>query len=173
MAAQHGKAGIAWQTVLGADFVQRSGDEGRADEVPACVDLQRRMGERESLGDDHRAEVELLTHKEVGPPPVAQRKDIGGSLAGDAAAEADTDVAHVLLQIGLDQRQPLRREADIRSGRECGEPEGLDLRDHPGTAHEGHTVTRRLSRASDGDERLQVTAATREGEEKSPVAGQG
>ena len=79
------------------------------------------------------------------------------------------DRAHVALQIDGRERQSLRREADVRAGREAGEAERLDLRDHPRPTRERDGVTRALRGARDRNQRLQVTAAAREREQDAPA----
>lgn len=64
--------------MLRAHLVQRPGDDLGADQRARGDDQYRRMGQRQPLGNDHRAEVHLLADEKVGLP----RGTEAGSAAG-------------------------------------------------------------------------------------------
>ena len=157
--------------MLGPHLVQRFRDERGPDKGACGADEHGRRGKGEPLGDDHGAEVQFLTHQEVGPPSGAEREAAGCPLARDAAAKAVTDGAHVPLHMERVQRKPLWRQTKIRTCGEGGEPKGLDLRDDPRPSRKGDGVASGFRRAGDPDEWFQVASPTRECEENAHGGG--
>ena len=139
---------------------------GRTKE-PAGGDEHRRIGESRAARRRSSRRSRARRTREVGPRTGAERQDVGRPLARDAAAEAFADRPHLPLHVDGGQRQPLRREADVRPGRRsavnpsastCGTIQG-----RPANAMVWPAAVRL---PGDRDERLQVTAAARECEDE-------
>ncbi len=125
-----------------------------------------RVRHAEALGGDGGAEVDLVSHDDVGRPGATDRDERVGSLARDAAGERRPDRARLTLGVDGEQRQALlRRQQAGSAGGECREPGRLDRRDHPLLTRERDDVTGPLGRAGNRDERQEVTRAAGEGEQ--------
>ena len=90
-----------------------------------------------------------------------------GVATGDPPDEAVPQVSELSLAVDLEERSPDRCQPGVGAGGECLEAELLDPRDHPWAAGERDVMAIGHGRPGERNEWLEVTAASRKGEENA------
>nr|BFF04485.1 hypothetical protein GCM10020241_61600 [Streptoalloteichus tenebrarius] len=162
---QHREVGVGRQAVLGAQRVQRLGDQLGPHERSRGDDEHPGVGDAEAFGGDQGSEVHLLADQEVRPPLLAEREQGGGPPAGPVAGEVLPDHPVLPLPVHLQQGKAFRCSLASDAGGEDGEARLPHRRRHRGLRREGDGVASGLGGARDRRERREVPGAADEGEE--------
>lgn len=156
--------------MLGAQLVQRLGDEFAAQEGAGRQDEHRHAGQAEPLGRDGGAEVRLVPHHDVRPPFAGDVQQGTRALPAAAACEQLLQLPVVPCRVDGRHRHPDRRaRVHVRGGTrgDRREPGPFDRRDLPPGRRDGHGVPGRRHGPRDGRHRVEVPTAAGEGEEKA------
>ncbi|MGI8681094.1 MAG: hypothetical protein ACR2JO_02955 [Mycobacteriales bacterium] len=150
--------------MLGAQSVERFGNQPGSDEGARRDHDHGRVREPEAFGDDHGAEIRLVADEEVGSPLRAECQQCHPPIARQPAGEAVAKVAVLPFGVELAQRERFRWTT-IRAGGNERETRGLNCAGHPGPTGDGHQVAGGLGGCGQRGERIEVAVATREAEE--------
>ena len=152
--------------MLAAQRVQRLRDDLGPDEGARGDNEYGRMREREALGRDHAAEVDLVTDDDVRPILGAQREDAVRPSPRDAVGEAVAQNQILPFRADLEQRRPLgRRISEFAGIAEHGEPACREARGDRPPAGERHGMTGGNGCARDRDEWIGMAATAGEREQ--------
>jgi hypothetical protein len=113
---QHLEPGIGRESEAGAHVVQRLGQQLRPRERSSSEHRDAGVGQAELLGRQHRPEVDLVAHHQIGPGLDGEVEDDPGP--GRRRATGEPAGQHPLLvrETGHQERADARRLVDVGAG---------------------------------------------------------